>query len=332
MPANMKKLRTNKFQRYALISVFFITILSPSFVFAIDIYEPDDIYTDAKEIQIEGLPQEHDFHVADDKDWVRFNIPTNSMTVDIVVNNPGSNCDAVIELYDTNGTTLTLPPHNETGPGEGEELRWSFEESGDYYVKVYSNAFGVQTNYELSILEVVGVFLVLVTGMVTDSISGDPIEGALIKIDNDASTNSLPDGAYLIMHLPGTFTITGEAPGYGLSTYPNVVIAETGTTTLDISLIPLGIDSDGDGIDDHEDNCPNTINPDQENFDKDGLGDVCDGCPMDHNKAEPGVCDCGVADSDADGDGIADCIDGSIGNERGGVGRGSDCFISTMKH
>ncbi|MCC7292635.1 MAG: thrombospondin type 3 repeat-containing protein [Phycisphaerales bacterium] len=71
-----------------------------------------------------------------------------------------------------------------------------------------------------------------------------------------------------------------------------------------------GDDSDGDGVDNCEDNCPNDYNPDQSDRDGDGLGDVCDGCPDDPNKTEPGVCGCGVADDDRDGDGTPDCNDG----------------------
>jgi len=33
-------------------------------------------------------------------------------------------------------------------------------------------------------------------------------------------------------------------------------------------------------------------------------------CPGDPNKTEPGICGCGVADTDSDGDGTADCNDG----------------------
>ncbi len=35
-----------------------------------------------------------------------------------------------------------------------------------------------------------------------------------------------------------------------------------------------------------------------------------DNCPNDLNKAEPGLCGCGVADTDSDGDGTPDCTDG----------------------
>lgn len=37
-----------------------------------------------------------------------------------------------------------------------------------------------------------------------------------------------------------------------------------------------------------------------------------DSCPTDPAKTTPGVCGCGVADTDSDGDGTADCIDGCV--------------------
>jgi len=44
-------------------------------------------------------------------------------------------------------------------------------------------------------------------------------------------------------------------------------------------------------------------------FDLSGGGGVVDLCPDDPAKTEPGVCGCGVADDDSDGDGTEDCID-----------------------
>lgn len=41
-------------------------------------------------------------------------------------------------------------------------------------------------------------------------------------------------------------------------------------------LPPFVIDSDGDGVRDSEDNCPNVANPDQSDLDDDGAGDACD--------------------------------------------------------
>jgi MYXO-CTERM domain-containing protein len=43
--------------------------------------------------------------------------------------------------------------------------------------------------------------------------------------------------------------------------------------------------------------------------DGDGTPDCLDGCPTDPKKIAPGLCGCGVPDTDANGNGIADCLD-----------------------
>jgi hypothetical protein len=47
-----------------------------------------------------------------------------------------------------------------------------------------------------------------------------------------------------------------------------------------IKLTVLSNDNDNDGILNNVDNCPNTANPDQKDFDGDGYGDVCDPNPL----------------------------------------------------
>jgi hypothetical protein len=52
---------------------------------------------------------------------------------------------------------------------------------------------------------------------------------------------------------------------------------------------------------------PDDCEPDD---DGDGVINVCDGCPDDPNKTEPGICGCGLDDNaDSDGDGVPDCFD-----------------------
>jgi len=58
-------------------------------------------------------------------------------------------------------------------------------------------------------------------------------------------------------------------------------------------------DIDEDGVDDSEDNCPNTFNPGQSDSGGGGVGDACDGCPFDPTTANPENCD----GQDSDGDG-----------------------------
>ena len=71
-------------------------------------------------------------------------------------------------------------------------------------------------------------------------------------------------------------------------------------------------DKDDDGINDDEDNCPDTPNTDQADMDEDGTGDVCDNCPETYNPNQEdwdndGIGD--VCDDDDDNDGVIDTKD-----------------------
>ncbi|MFC1641371.1 hypothetical protein ACFL5O_01595 [Myxococcota bacterium] len=48
--------------------------------------------------------------------------------------------------------------------------------------------------------------------------------------------------------------------------------------------------------------------------DADGVADCMDGCLGDPAKTKPGQCDCGTPDTDSDADGVADCVDGCPGD------------------
>ena len=67
-------------------------------------------------------------------------------------------------------------------------------------------------------------------------------------------------------------------------------------TTSTTTTIP---DTDGDGILDNVDNCPNIPNADQADNDGDVVGNVCDNCPSVSNANQ----------QDSDGDGIGDACD-----------------------
>ena len=87
----------------------------------------------------------------------------------------------------------------------------------------------------------------------------------------------------------------------------------------DFAVLAWGDDADGDGIADVVDGCPldddkddpGVCGCDQPDVDSDGDGllNCEDACAADADKTDPGVCGCGIADTDSDADGAADCDD-----------------------
>ena len=76
------------------------------------------------------------------------------------------------------------------------------------------------------------------------------------------------------------------------------------------------VDSDGDGIANSEDNCPQDANPSQTNSDGDDYGDVCDNCPETDNPEQTN------SDSDDYGDACDDCPENS---GQYSLDQGEDC-------
>jgi hypothetical protein len=74
----------------------------------------------------------------------------------------------------------------------------------------------------------------------------------------------------------------------------------------------VDVDTDGDGVENALDNCPDDDNTDQTDTDSDAYGDACDNCPLDFNPLQGDSDGDGAGDAcdpDRDGDGVDDDLD-----------------------
>ena len=88
--------------------------------------------------------------------------------------------------------------------------------------------------------------------------------------------------AYVSNRVSGTVVVIDTSNPLEPVVVKNITV---GGNPLGIAVLPklVPTDNDNDGILDILDNCPNNINPNQENFDGDSMGDACD--PDDDNDA-----------------------------------------------
>ena len=118
------------------------------------------------------------------------------------------------------------------------------------------------------------------------------------QILNDYECGITPDAEEMFFYLPfdveGSQTLCDRSgnENHGLLGATGGVDNKTDPAYVLASYSRDSTDTDGDGIPNGCDNCPDTWNPDQENRDGDSAGTACDGCPQDPLHTE--YCDCVV--------------------------------------
>ncbi len=165
----------------------------------------------------------------------------------------------------------------------------------------------------------------------TGSVSGSEYVGGLVGVNLDTVSNCYATGFVtggtdvggLVGYNSGTVTASfwdietsGQATSDG-GTGKTTAQMQTQTTFTSVGWdfttpiwtmvdyprlawqIELPVDTDGDGVNNDVDNCPDVANPDQADSDGDGIGDACDNCPTVYNPDQ----------LDSDGDGIGDACE-----------------------
>jgi hypothetical protein len=231
--------------------------------------------------------------------------------------------DLKIILKDSDGNPLREEDGVGSGTPEKEQLLSDpLPQDGLYFAGVLLDPgeTAVLTDYELWVTrEGGGTGTTGITGQVKDT-NGDGVALAFIKAEGIGSTTGTsttysltPDGGYSIDDGEGTYQVTATRTDYQSAIYTPVPIPDDGFHILNIDLIPTAVDSDGDGYINALDNCPQQANGDQDNFDGDAEGDICD--PDDDNDGLPDtdeatICNGPVCldplDPDTDDDGFND--------------------------
>ncbi len=199
-----------------------------------DIYEEDDSVDNAS-ILLNNIMQRHNFHDAGDQDWVQFSPMYSSestITYQIETSNVGTNCDTIIELYDTDEQTLLVPPVDDQGPGEEEFLEWNVPAAGIYYVKIKQynpDVWGEDTGYDLSVIKPVQPGDGWLQGVVTDKTTGVALRGATVKLTQvaGAEAETFPNGLYQLCAQASTYTVQATKTGYITKNLHGVAIIES---------------------------------------------------------------------------------------------------------
>ncbi|RYB94776.1 hypothetical protein EUA93_10695 [Nocardioides oleivorans] len=116
-----------------------------------------------------------------------------------------------------------------------------------------------------------------------------PSSAYSLTFDDEAavplSPNSPAGGRYKPPQVAGflplsAFDTTPVQGAYALTvTNPDTSTAAVRLRDWTLVVTPSTCDSDGDGVDERADNCPSAANPDQADWDADGVGNACDPSP-----------------------------------------------------
>ena len=269
-----------------------------------------------------------------------YQIRANSASIDVSISNLGGG--SVLEKGIVYGVDLNPTINDNKIDDSSTDLSFTIDISEltqdvTYYVKGYvTNEVGTFYSDEISFITENGIASVQIDDVNTITKEGASIDSRILSdggseitergvvwslssnptIDDNKSVSSDSEDTFSNLLTNLNHLTEHYVRSYVTNSIGTYYSADSEFTTLDI-------DSDGDGFTDSNDNCPTISNPNQEDFDNDGIGDVCDdsdndgvvdsadNCKTTPNPNQTDIDNDGIGDvcDDSDGDGLLDWID-----------------------
>ncbi|MCX5900930.1 MAG: carboxypeptidase-like regulatory domain-containing protein [Proteobacteria bacterium] len=211
--------------------------------------EEDNSYLTAHVIEtsMASMPVEHNFHRIGDEDWVKFysyGTAGQPYPYSVFITDAGPRCEAEVSVFKGDGTTALTEPVAAAGKGQEVTADFTCTETGAYFIRVRNKnplVYGRDTQYWLKVRLNISavpkpVGTGIISGVVTDSQTGRPVNNAVIK--SSANIAALPDQAvYVMLHPAGEFTLTATSDGY-LPYITSLELRAGEAVTRDIPLVP----------------------------------------------------------------------------------------------
>jgi hypothetical protein len=214
-----------------------------------DTFEPDNTMKKANAIDINDPEnQHHDFHAANDEDWVKFYVYAGDW-LEIGAEGLESNADPILELYDSEKTLLCTTADLWCRI-DTYRLGWLFAEEGLYFIRVTQRnpeIYGEGTEYELFAWDGKAPdFPSMVLGQVKERCSAQGLANVVIEavpkppctwVPNPRITSRQKDFFYsFLAPSKAIYTLTASIAGYAEKSFkiqfPTVGTYKTSDITL----------------------------------------------------------------------------------------------------
>jgi len=185
-----------------------------------DAMESDDSYSTATWIETDGSTYHHTYFPAGDADWSKFNGSAGAEWL-IKTMNLANGADTILQVYDSDGTTLLASNNDATSSSVASSIQFSAPADATYYIKTYRYAdtipIGRYGDFDLTITDINHPSITSlspssgsVSGGYTVDIAGSNFEsGATVKFGVYTATDVTWNNATSM-----TVTVPANIPGY----------------------------------------------------------------------------------------------------------------------